>query len=115
MSLLKTPICDFGTNAKDFKLNSTINKLITLNDTKGETGTLIMFICNHCPYVLAVIKDIIEDCKNLEKLGIKAVAICSNDSINYPKDSFDEIAIALTPNFSRFLQSSTTSLITALT
>ena len=50
-----------------------------------------MFICNHCPYVKAVIKDIVEDCKNLEKLGIKSVAICSNDSINYPEDSFDKM------------------------
>ena len=82
MPPLKTPICDFGTNAKDFKLNSTDNKLISLNDIKGDTGTLIVFICNHCPYVKAVIKDIIEDCKNLEKLGVKAVTISSNDPIN---------------------------------
>ena len=91
MPPLKTPICDFGTNAKNFKLNSTDNKLISLNDIKGDASTLIMFICNHCPYVKAVIKDIVEDCKNLEKLGIKAVAICSNDSINYPEDSFDKM------------------------
>ncbi len=91
MPPLKTPICDFGTNAKDFKLNSTDNKLITLSDIKGDTGTLIMFICNHCPYVKAVIKDIVEDCKNLEKLGIKAVAISANDSINYPEDSFENM------------------------
>ena len=51
MPPLKTPICDFGTNAKDFQLNSTTNKIKSLNDIKGETGTLIMFICNHCPYV----------------------------------------------------------------
>ena len=50
-----------------------------------------MFICNHCPYVIAVIKNIVEDCKNLRKLGIKSVAICSNDSINYPEDSFDKM------------------------
>ena len=88
---LKTPICDFGQAAKSFELKSTNNEIIKLNDVKGENGTLVMFICNHCPYVLAVIKDIIEDCKNLEKLGIKAVAICSNDSINYPEDSFDKM------------------------
>ena len=91
MPPLKTPICDFGTNAKDFKLNSTDNKLISLNDIKGDTGTLIIFICNHCPYVKAVIKDIIEDCKNLEKLGVKAVTISSNDPINYPEDSFENM------------------------
>jgi peroxiredoxin len=88
MPPLKTPICDFGTNAKDFKLNSTDIKLISLNDIKGDAGTFIMFICNHCPYVKAVIQDIVEDCKNLEKFGIKAVAISSNDTINYPEDNF---------------------------
>jgi len=88
---LKTPICDFGQAAKSFELKSTNNEIIKLNDVKGTNGTLVMFICNHCPYVKAVIKDIVEDCKNLEKLGIKAVAICSNDSINYPEDSFDKM------------------------
>jgi|TARA_B100001964_G_scaffold32992_1_gene34837 peroxiredoxin len=88
MTLTKTPICDFGKKAENFQLNSTDNKMISLNDIKGENGTLIMFICNHCPYVKAVIKDIVEDCKNLEKFGIRSVAICSNDPINYPEDSF---------------------------
>ena len=88
---LKTPICDFGQAAKSFELKSTNNKIINLNDVIGENGTLIMFICNHCPYVIAVIKDIIEDYKNLKEFGIKAVAICSNDSINYPEDSFDKM------------------------
>ena len=88
---LKTPICDFGQAAKSFELKSTSNEIIKLHDIKGENGTLVMFICNHCPYVIAVIKDIIEDSKNLEELGIKSVAICSNDSINYPEDSFDKM------------------------
>jgi peroxiredoxin len=88
---IKTPICDFGKAAKSFELKSTNNEIIKLNDIKGENGTLIMFICNHCPYVIAVIEDIIDDCKNLEILGIKAIAICSNDPINYPEDSFDKM------------------------
>ena len=88
---IKTPICDFGQVAKNFELKSTNSEIIKLNDVKGENGTLIMFICNHCPYVLAVIKDIIKDCKNLEELGIKTVAICSNDTINYPEDSFEKM------------------------
>ena len=88
---IKTPICDFGQAAKSFELKSTNNEIINLNDIRGEKGTLIMFICNHCPYVIAVIKDIIEDYKNLKEFGIKAVAICSNDSINYPDDSFDKM------------------------
>jgi peroxiredoxin len=88
---VKTPICDFGQAAKSFELKSTNNEIINLDDIRGENGTLIMFICNHCPYVIAVIKDIIEDYKNLKEFGIKAVAICSNDSINYPDDSFDKM------------------------
>ena len=88
---LKTPICDFGQAAKSFELKSTNNEIIKLNDVKGANGTLVMFICNHCPYVKAVIKDIVEDCKNLKELGITAVAICSNDTINYPEDSFENM------------------------
>ena len=88
---IKTPICDFGQAAKSFELKSTNNEIVKLDDVKGENGTLIMFICNHCPYVKAVIKDIVEDCKNLEMLGVKPLAICSNDSINYPEDSFNKM------------------------
>jgi len=91
MSLTKTPICDFGKKAENFQLNSTDNKVISLKDIKGENGTLIMFICNHCPYVKAVIKDIVQDCKKLALSGIKSVAICSNDVLNYPEDSFDKM------------------------
>jgi peroxiredoxin len=88
---LKTPICDFGQAAKSFELKSTNNEIVKLNDVKGTNGTLVMFICNHCPYVKAVIKDIVEDCKNLEKLGVKSVAISANDPINYPEDSFENM------------------------
>ena len=80
---IQTPICDFGQKAHDFKLKSTDNKIISLKDIKGENGTLIMFICNHCPYVKAVTKDIVEDCKRLKDIGINSVAICSNDAENY--------------------------------
>ena len=91
MSLTKTPICDFGKKAEDFKLKSTNNELLTLNDVKGDNGTLVMFICNHCPYVKAVISDIVNDCKLLQILNVSSVAICSNDVINYPEDSFDKM------------------------
>ena len=91
MTLTKTPICDFGKKAESFELKSTENKIITLNDAKGQNGTLIMFICNHCPYVKAVIEDIVNDCKTLEKEGIKSIAIMSNDTENYPEDSFDNM------------------------
>ena len=91
MSLTKTPICDFGRKAEDFKLKSTNSKIISLQDIRGENGTLIMFICNHCPYVKAVISDIVNDCKILKSLGINSIAICSNDVDNYPEDSFEKM------------------------
>ena len=91
MTLTKTPICDFGKKAENFELKSTENKIVTLNDAKGQNGTLIMFICNHCPYVKAVIEDVVNDCKALEKEGIRSVAIMSNDTENYPEDSFDNM------------------------
>ena len=91
MALTKTPICEFGKKAEKFELNSTENKLITLDDVKGKNGTLIMFICNNCPYVKAVIEDIVSDCRELEKEGIKSVAIMSNDTKNYPDDSFENM------------------------
>ncbi len=88
---IETPICDFGQKAHDFELNSTENKLLSLEDIKGENGTLIMFICNHCPYVKAITKDLVEDCKILKKFGINSVAICANDAENYPEDSFENM------------------------
>ena len=91
MALTKTPICDFGKKAEDFKLKSTNNELISLDDIKGANGTLIMFICNHCPYVKAIIEDLVEDCKKLKADGINSVAIMSNDTKNYPEDSFENM------------------------
>ena len=80
MALTETPICNFGEKAKNFSLTSTENKKISLNDTCGENGTLIMFICNHCPYVKAIIKYIVEDAKYLEQQGIKSVAIINQSA-----------------------------------
>ncbi|OUW67517.1 MAG: thioredoxin family protein [Candidatus Pelagibacter sp. TMED202] len=91
MSLTKTPICDFGKKAEEFRLKSINNEFFSLQDLKGENGTLIMFICNHCPYVKAIIKDVVEDCADLKKYGINSVAIMSNDTKNYPEDSFDNM------------------------
>ena len=101
MALKETPICNFGEPAKKFNLRSTENKKISLQDIKGEKGTLIMFICNHCPYVKAIIKDVVEDAKYLENLGINSVAIMSNDVKNYPDDSFENmISFSQSHNFS---------------
>ena len=91
MTLTETPICNFGEKAKNFDLTSTENKKTSLDNVKGKNGTLIMFICNHCPYVKAVIKDIVKDAKYLETLGIKSAAIMSNDIKNYPEDSFENM------------------------
>ena len=91
MTLTETPICNFGERAKNFNLLSTENRKLSLNDVMGENATLIMFICNHCPYVKAVIKDIVKDAKHLESLGIKSTAIMSNDVKNYPEDSFENM------------------------
>ena len=91
MTLTKTPICDFGKKAESFELKSIENKIVSLNDVKGKNGTLIMFICNHCPYVKAVIDDIVNDSNILKKEGINFLAIMSNDVKNYPEDSFDNM------------------------
>ena len=88
MALTKTPVCDFGKKAEDFRLKSINKKMISLNEIRGDKATLVMFICNHCPYVKAIIKDLAKDCNELNKEGINTVAIMSNDTKNYPDDSF---------------------------
>ena len=91
MVLTKTPICNFGEKANPFNLKGTDGKIHKLEDHLGKNGLLIMFICNHCPYVKAVIEDIVNDCKNLEKEGLKSIAIMSNDTNDYPEDSFENM------------------------
>ena len=98
---IQTPICDFGKKAIPFELKSTDEKILKLEDIKGENGTLIMFICNHCPYVQAIISFLVNDVKYLETIGIKSVAIMSNDTKNYPEDSFENMkTFAKENNFS---------------
>jgi peroxiredoxin len=82
------PVCDFGWKAPDFTLTATDGRTLSLADVTGPRGTLIMFICNHCPYVLAVLDRIERDARDLQDLGIGVAAICSNDADNYPQDSF---------------------------
>tara|TARA_B100000963_G_scaffold234419_1_gene204831 strand:- start:172 stop:732 length:561 start_codon:yes stop_codon:yes gene_type:complete len=91
MALTETPICEFGKKAEDFNLKSVTNDIISLKDIMGKNGTLVMFICNHCPYVKAIIKELVNDCKELKKEGINSVAIMSNDTSNYPEDSFEKM------------------------
>ncbi len=87
----ETPICNFGEPAKPFELMATDGKRYRLEDARGPKGLLVMFICNHCPYVKAVLDRVIRDVKELEAHGIGAVGIMSNDTINYPDDSFENM------------------------
>ena len=86
------PVCDFGWPAPDLRLPATDGRTLSLADIRGETGTLVMFICNHCPYVLAVLDRIVRDAGELQGLGIGVAAISSNDVAAYPQDSFDKMA-----------------------
>ena len=91
MARTETPICDFGRPAPEFSLPGTDGKTYTLRDVRGPNGLLVMFICNHCPYVKAVRDRIIRDAKELKAHGIGTVAISSNDPTDYPEDSFDNM------------------------
>jgi len=86
-----TPICDFGWKAPSFALPGVDGKTYSLEELKGPNGTLVMFICNHCPYVKSVIDRIVRDAGALRALGINTVAICSNDATTHPDDSFDNM------------------------
>jgi peroxiredoxin len=86
-----TPVCDFGWKAPPFTLPGVDGKTHSLEELRGPNGTLVMFICNHCPYVKAVIDRIARDCNELLGLGVNAVAISSNDAAHYPDDSFDNM------------------------
>ena len=91
MVLTKTPICNFGEKPHSFELKDVSEKTYNFKDLVGEKGTLIMFICNHCPYVKAVIKDIVYDANKLKNLNINTIAVMSNDTKNYPDDSFENM------------------------
>ena len=96
MVALETPICDFGWKAPEFNLIGIDNKYYSFQDIKGTNGTLVMFICNHCPYVKSVIHRIVEDVTTLREKGIGVIAIMSND-VNDPKygqeDSFENMKL----------------------
>jgi len=85
------PVCDFGWPAPGFSLAATDGRAVSLDNIAGKNGTLVMFICNHCPYVLAVLDRILRDARDLAPLGIGVAAICSNDPVAYPADSFENM------------------------
>ncbi len=94
------PICDFGWPAPEFSLPATDGNSYALGDLKGPSGTLIMFICNHCPYVKAILDRMERDARDLSDLGVGVVAICSNDADAYPEDSFEAmVALATAQGF----------------
>jgi len=91
MAALETPVCEFGSPAPDFSLVGVDGKVWTRDACKGERGLLVMFICNHCPFVKAVRPRILRDARDLASLGIGSVAIMSNDTEDYPEDSFENM------------------------
>ena len=91
MVSLLTPVCDFGWQALDFDLPGVDGKRYRLADARGPKGLLVMFICNHCPYVKAVRDRIIRDCLELKQHGVNSIAIMANDTADYPEDSFDSM------------------------
>ena len=97
-----TPICQFGTKAISFSLNGVDKQIYSLEQIKGKNGTLVFFICNHCPYVKGVIDRLVSDIENLQKKGIGCVAIMSNDVEKYPEDSFDNMKIFAQENSFKF-------------
>ncbi|MCC7413888.1 MAG: thioredoxin family protein [Gammaproteobacteria bacterium] len=91
MVLTATPICDFGRAAPDFCLRGVDGRDWSLDECRGERGTLVMFICNHCPYVKAILARLVGDVRALEAHGVRAVAIMPNDPVDYPEDSFENM------------------------
>ena len=87
----QTPICDFNTLALNFSLKGVDGKIHTLDSCRGEKGLLIMFICNHCPYVKAIVDRIIRDTSELKAMGLNTVAIMSNNPDEYEEDSFENM------------------------
>ena len=91
MPSLQTPVCDFGWKAVDFDLEGVDGRRWTLADVRGANGVLVMFLCNHCPYVKAVIERIVRDVRELRDHGIGTVGIMVNDTEEYPEDSFENM------------------------
>ncbi|HVG80790.1 MAG TPA: thioredoxin family protein [Methylomirabilota bacterium] len=88
---VSAPVCEFGWKAEEFDLEGVDGRRVRLADLRGPRGTLVMFICNHCPYVKAVIDRLVRDCAELQALGVSTLAIMPNDTEAYPEDSFENM------------------------
>ncbi len=91
MVAMDTPVCDFGWKAPGFSLEGTDGESYTLDGIRGTKGTLVMFICNHCPYVKAIHERLVRDAKALQDQDIGVIAVMSNDPNEYAEDSFDNM------------------------
>lgn len=91
MVSLETPVCEFDQNIVDFSLPGVDGKIWSVDQCRGEKGLLVMFICNHCPYVKAIRERLVRDTRELIELGINSVAIMSNDPSEYEEDSFENM------------------------
>jgi peroxiredoxin len=93
MASIHPPVCDFGWQAPDFSLKNVDGTILSKDLLMGKNGLLVMFICNHCPYVKAILPRLINDVSELKMLGLNTVAIMSNDPTDYPEDSFDNMQL----------------------
>ena len=91
MVSLQPPLCDFGWKARDFDLPGVDGKRYSLASARGRKGLLVMFICNHCPYVKSIRDRLVRDARELQQHGINSIAIMSNDPAEYAEDSFDNM------------------------
>ena len=93
MGSINTPVCDFDWQAPHFALQNVEGQRVSLHASKGKNGLLVMFICNHCPYVKAILPRLIADVRELQALSVNTVAIMSNDPAEYPEDSVENMQI----------------------
>ena len=91
MASINPPVCDFGWQAAHFELPNVDGQMVSLHASKGKNGLLVMFICNHCPYVKAILPRLINDCRELKILGVNTVAIMSNNPTDYPEDRVENM------------------------
>ena len=91
MVALNPPVCDFGWPAPEFSLPGVDGRRHSLESACGPKGVLVMFLCNHCPYVKAILDRLIRDCRDLKHEGVGSIAIMSNDTAAYPEDAFPQM------------------------